>query len=229
MKEKLASYLQQFVTEKRLHQIVQVLNNRTRYITVVLEDIYQPHNASAVLRSCECFGVQDVHIIENRNKYRVNPDVALGSSKWLTIYKYQLTDQNTVTAINNIKSKGYKIVAATPDINAFPIEEFDITTGKVALLFGTEMEGLSAEATLLSDTAVKIPIYGFTQSFNISVAAAVILHQFIYKLRNSDLPWHLSEAEKLDLKIKWLKNSLRNADAFDGFFTDNHEVDPGRQ
>ncbi len=226
MKEKLASYLQQFVTERRLQQIVQVLNNRTRYITVVLEDIYQTHNASAVLRSCECFGVQDVHIIENRNQYRVNPDVALGSSKWLTIHKYNLTDQNTASAINDIRSRGYSIVAATPDITACPIEEFDITTGKVALLFGTEMEGLSAEAIRLSDTAVKIPIYGFTKSFNISVAAAVILHQFIYKLRNTDLPWQLSEEEKLDLKIKWLKNSFRHADAFESFFTDNHEVDP---
>lgn len=226
MKEKLASYLQQFVTERRLHQIVQVLNNRTRYITVVLEDIYQSHNASAVLRSCECFGVQDVHVIENRNQYRLNPDVALGSSKWLTIHRYNLTDQNTAAAISNIKSKGYKIVAATPDINADPVEEFDLTTNKIALMFGTEMEGLSAEAIRLSDTAVKIPIYGFTRSFNISVAAAVILHQFIYKLHNTDINWHLSEEEKLDLKIKWLKNSLRHADAFESFFTDNHEVDP---
>ncbi|MBN2481335.1 MAG: RNA methyltransferase [Bacteroidales bacterium] len=229
MKEKLASYLQQFVTEGRLHQIDRVLKNRTRYITVVLEDIFQPHNASAVLRSCECFGIQDIHIIENRNQYQVNPDVALGSSKWLTLHKYNRSANNTTTALENIKRGGYRIVAATPDVHAQPVEEFDITAGKVALMFGTEMEGLSADALRLSDESLKIPIYGFTRSFNISVAVAVIIHQMILKLRNSGCSWQLSNEENLKLKVQWLKNSLRHGDDIKRFLIDNHDIDSETQ
>ena len=133
MKEKLMAYLQEFVTERRLQQIDHVLQNRTRYITVVLEDIYQSHNASAVLRSCECFGIQDVHIIENRNKYQVNPDVALGSSKWLTLHKHSQLENNTRPAIESLKSQEYLIIATVPDKDAEPVEELDLNQGKIAL------------------------------------------------------------------------------------------------
>ena len=225
MKEKLVTYLQQFVTERRLKQIERVLNNRTRYITVVLEDIFQPHNASAVLRSCECFGIQDVHIIENRNKYRINPDVALGSSKWLTLRKYNQKTNNTLTAIDSLKSNGYCIVATTPDEQAGSLEEFNIREGKFALLFGTEMEGLSVEAMGLADKSIRIPQYGFTQSFNISVAAAIILYGLVNTLRNSDVSWKLDDKEKLNLKLLWLKNSIRHPDAIERFLIDNQEFD----
>ena len=84
----LTSYLSDLVLERRLNLLREVLSRRTRYITVVLEDLYQPQNASAALRSCECLGIQDVHIIENRNSFNVNPEVDMGASKWLTIQKY---------------------------------------------------------------------------------------------------------------------------------------------
>ena len=229
MKRKLLSYLEQFVTERRLHQIDQVLANRTRYITVVLEDIYQSHNASAVLRSCECFGIQDIHIIENHNQYQVNPDVALGAYKWLTIHKYNQSANNTAGALKSIKSKGYRIAAAIPEEHAIPVEEFDITEKKTAILFGTEMKGLSADALHLSDVVVKIPIYGFTQSFNISVAAAVMLHQLIDHLHQSDVEWSLDEEEKLNLKIHWLKNSIRHGASIERFLIDNHDIDSEKQ
>ena len=114
MKDKLILYLQQFVTERRLKLFDSRLENRTRYLTVVLEDIFQPHNASAVMRSCECFGIQDLHIIENRNAYRINPDVALGSYKWLTLKRYNLPGDNTTRALVLLKQEGYRIVAAMP-------------------------------------------------------------------------------------------------------------------
>lgn len=225
MKEKLIAYLQQFVTERRLEQIERVLDHRTRYITVVLEDIFQPHNASAVLRSCECFGIQDVHIIENRNKYRINPDVALGSFKWLTLHKYNQKTNNTIAAIDSLKSNGYCIVATTPDKHAGSLEEFNIGESKVALLFGTEMEGLSAEAMKMAEKTIRIPLYGFTQSFNISVAAAIIIHSLVNKLRHSDVSWKLDIKEKSDLKLLWLKNSIRHPEAIERFLIDNHEFD----
>ena len=121
-----------FVTEKRHKKFIEIIQNRTRYITVVLEDIYQPHNASAVLRSCDLFGVQDVHIIENKNKYTLNPDVAAGSSKWLTLKRYNKKKDNTLEAINSLKNQGYRIIATTPHKNDVELQKFNISKGKFA-------------------------------------------------------------------------------------------------
>ncbi len=210
-KTELLNFLESFISENKKNLFNRIIEYRTRYITVVLEDIYQPHNASAVLRTCDCFGVQDVHIIENRNIYEVNPDVALGSSKWLTLEKYNTAKNNTVDTINKLKSKGYKIVATTPHKNDTPLSQLDLSK-KTALLFGTELKGLSDIALENADAFVKIPMVGFTESFNISVSAAIILHQLTEKLRASDYKWQLTDKEKLDIRLDWVKNVLKNSD-----------------
>ena len=211
--DKQIEYLRQFVTEHRWNLFQQVIESRTRYITVVLEDIYQPHNASAVLRTCDALGVQDIHIIENRNEYRVNPDVALGAQKWLSLHKYNGKENNTLDAIEHLRSKGYRIVATTPHRNDVELKDFDLTGGKVALFFGSELPGLSEDVLDNADEYLKIQMYGFTESFNISVSAAIILHYLTAKLREADLPWRLSDHEKKEVILQWLKNSVRNADA----------------
>ncbi len=218
MKDKLARYLEQFVTQNRKNLINEILEYRTRYITVILEDIYQSQNASAVLRTCECFGIQDVHIIENLYRYEINPDVTLGANKWLTIFRYKGKDVTIKTAIDSIKSKGYRIVAATPDKNNISLENFNLAKGKVAILLGTELTGLSDEILSLSDEFINIPMYGFTRSFNISVSASIILHHLVSGLRTSKLSWHLSEQEKQDIRIKWLKESIRKSDIIENSF-----------
>lgn len=218
MKSKLAKYLEQFITGSRKEIINKVLEQRTRYITVVLEDIFQSQNASAVLRTCDCFGIQDVHIIENQNKYVINPDVALGSNKWLNIIKHSKGENNTKKAIDAIKSKGYRIVATIPDKESALLDDFSLESGKVALLFGTELTGLSDEIIQLSDEYLSIPMFGFTRSFNISVSAAIILHHLVSKLKRSDIDWRLSEEEKKDVKIKWLKESIRKSDILENTF-----------
>jgi tRNA (guanosine-2'-O-)-methyltransferase len=225
MNKKLIEHLSQFVTERRLRLFETLLNHRTRYITVVLEDLYQSHNASAVLRSCECFGIQDVHIIENQNEYRINPDIALGSHKWLNLYRYNQEAENTKTAIEILKDKGYRIVATTPHKNDCIIDEFDLTKGKVALLFGSELNGLSPLALQLADEFVKIPMTGFTESLNISVAAAIFIHQLTGKLRTDPpIPWHLQPEEKLQIKLAWLKNTIRKCDLIEKAFIDDQNV-----
>lgn len=206
-------FLSGFVTPRRLALFDRIIDRRTRYITVVLEDIYQPHNASAVLRSCECFGVQDVHIIENRNRYRVNPDVALGSSQWLSLKKYRSSENNTQDALAGLKKAGYRLVATVPrKRNSKSLDEFSLEQGKVAILFGTEMNGLSREAMNMSDEFLYIPMVGFTESLNISVSVAVILYQLTRKLRMSDLFWELSEEEKTGIKLSWLKQTVKKSD-----------------
>ncbi len=212
MLEKEIEILKKFVTEERFAKFLDVLKYRTRYATVVLEDIYQPHNASAVLRSCEIFGVQDIHIIENRNKYNPNPDVAVGASKWLNLIKYNGKENNTIDAIKKLKSQGYRIVATTPHRNDTELKEFDIERGKFALVFGSEMPGISDIVFENSDEFLRIDMYGFTESFNISVSVAIVLHYLIEKLHKSDINWQLTEKEKKEILLKWLKNSVKDAD-----------------
>ena len=224
MKDKLLQHLETFITPHRSELIDNVLKMRTRYLTVVLEDIYQPHNASAVLRSCDCFGIQDIHIIENRNKYRLNPDITLGSDKWLDIHKHSRNDKNnTLMAINFLKKKGYKIVATTLQTNSISLEEFNLTNQKTAILFGTELNGLSDDAMNNADEFIKIPMFGFTQSFNISVSAGIILYSLTNRLRTSFASWELTIDEKLELKIKWIKQGLRMGEKVEEFFLSRNE------
>ena len=180
---------------------------RTRHISVVLEDIYQSHNASAVLRSCDCFGVQDVHVVENRNAFNPAGDVAVGSSKWVDYYRYP-----TVTeAYAELRRRGYRIVATLPHENDQMIGDLDISQ-PTALVFGTELTGLTGEAIEGADAYVKIPMYGFTESFNISVCAALSLFSLTERMRRSNTCWQLSEDEQLDLKLHWAMQAIRDGE-----------------
>ena len=157
VKKKLLDHFLGFISESRQKRFDELIKFRTKYITVVLEDIYQPQNASAVLRTCDCFGIQDIHAIENRNEYEVNPEVALGSSQWVNIIKYNQEKQNTLAAFKALKEQGYKIVATTPHKNDQLLNELSLNS-KVALVFGTELNGLSQIAMENADAFVKIPI-----------------------------------------------------------------------
>jgi tRNA (guanosine-2'-O-)-methyltransferase len=213
MNKELNEYLSGFITDKRNKLFKDTVEWRTRYITVALENIYQAQNASAVLRTCDCFGIQDVHIIENDNDYNINPDVTLGSDKWLSLTNYNTEENNTITAINNLKSKGYRIVATTPHTNDVSIDNLDLDKGKLALMFGTELNGLSPQALEHADEYVKIPMFGFTESFNISVSAAIILHTLTTKLhQNNSIDWKLSLSEKESVLLNWYKTSINNAE-----------------
>ncbi len=209
--KELIEYFKTFITEQRLNKMDKILSERTRYLTVVLENIYQPHNASAVLRSCDGFGIQNVHIIENSNSYRVNPGVSLGTSQWLSIYNYKKEKENSKTAIKNLKKEGYRIVATTPHRDDQNLEDFDLPKGKIALFFGTEMHGLSDTVLENADEFMKIPMYGFVESFNISVSCALSLHNLSHRLRMSKIDWSLSTEEKESVLLEWMRNSVKNA------------------
>lgn len=207
-KIKLCNYLTNFVSENKNKKIEEVVHLRTRYITVVLEDIFQSQNASAVLRTCDCFGIQDVHIIENRYPYEINPDVELGSAKWLSMNRYNEKENNTADAFKALKSKGYKIIATTPHTKDIMLHDLPVDE-KIALVFGTEKEGLSEIALNNADAYVKIPMYGFTESYNISVSAAMSVFFLSEKIRKSTVNWRLSDEEIWEIKIKWYRNTIR--------------------
>ncbi len=216
--KELIEYFKTFITEQRLHKMENILSLRTRYLTVVLENIYQPHNASAVLRSCDGFGVQDVHIIENSNSYRVNPGVSLGTSQWLTMHRYNQEEENSKSAIKNLKENGYRIVATTPHRDDQNLETFDLSKGKIALFFGTEMHGLSNTVMENADEYMKIPMYGFVESFNISVSCALSLHNLSHRLRESNRDWMLTPEEKENVMLEWMRNSVKNAGSLEEEF-----------
>lgn len=218
----LYEYLSEFVTENKKKKFDEIATKRTRYITVLLEDIYQPHNASAVLRTCDCFGIQDVHIIENQHEYLVNPEVALGSSKWLNMIRYQGKENNTPDAIKNLKDQGYRIVATTPHQDDVNLGDLSLEKGPLALVFGTELRGLTGKALALADEFVKIPMFGFTESFNISVSAAIVLFSLTERLRKSQLHWQLSEMEMFETKIFWAKQTIKCSDLLERNFLNNY-------
>ncbi|GIV26730.1 MAG: tRNA (guanosine(18)-2'-O)-methyltransferase [Bacteroidia bacterium] len=210
--EQQIDYLKEFITQKRFGRFLEVLNNRTRYITIVLEDVFQGHNAAAVLRSCDCFGIQDIHLIENRNEFKPNEEISLGASQWLSLYKYNKKDSNnTEICYETLREKGYKIVATSPHSKSFEISELSLDK-PIALVFGAEKEGLSDYALKNADESVFISMYGFTESFNISVSAALCMYELNKKLRTSSINYHLSESEKQEILLQWLKISIKDSE-----------------
>lgn len=209
--QQLIEHLSKFILPRRVDLFDKILDFRTQYITIALEDIYQAQNASAVLRSCDCLGIQDVHIIEDRNDFQPDREVALGSSKWLNLIRYKQYPEPTMAAIENLRSQGYRIIATTPHSDDVDLENIDLKKGKMALFFGTELKGLSSTLLDNADEFVKIPMMGFTESFNISVSAAIILHHLTYKLRNSEIPWELDSESKMEIKLSWLRTSIKSS------------------
>ncbi len=218
MSVELVNYLSGFVTRQRLENFEKVLDSRTRYINLVCEDIYQSHNASALIRTCDCFGIQDFHILEKRNVFEVNPEVALGASNWLSIKRYNDSGGNFSPVFDKLRSDGYRIVATTPGRYSVPLGELDLEKGPVSLLFGTEKEGLSPRLLEEADEFVRIEMFGFTESFNVSVSAGIILYNLRMKLQNSNADWHLTHGEKLSLKLDWLRKSIKSCDLIEKDF-----------
>ncbi len=214
--QELITFLGQYVTENKKQKMAGALEQRTRHLTVMLEDIYQPHNASACLRSCDCLGLQDVHIVERKHVYRPNSGVALGSSKWLSVHRYHKTGP----CIETLKAHGYRLVATTPnedghDLISLPLDQ------PIALLMGTEEDGLSEEALAAAETTLRLPMYGFTQSFNISVTVAIAVSRLIERIRTEGIEWRISEEEKQELILEWYRRIIKRHELLEEEFWKN--------
>ncbi|MBO5963349.1 MAG: RNA methyltransferase [Bacteroidales bacterium] len=210
-KEKYYEALCEMISPNRISLFEKIITERTDHLCVVVENIYQPQNASAVLRTCECLGVQQVHVIENENEYRLNPDVALGSSYWIDMHRYNRKDNNTEDCLSKLKSQGYKIVATLPAEKDVSLPEININQ-PLAIVFGNEKEGLSETTKNMADICMKIPMYGFTESYNISVSAAITMYTLTEKMRHAQINYQLSEERRLNTLIKWAKHSIRRSD-----------------
>jgi tRNA (guanosine-2'-O-)-methyltransferase len=220
-KKLLTEHLLGFISDNRKNRFDDVIGQRTGHLRVVIENVFQGHNASAVVRSCDCFGVQHVHFIENHNNLRINDDIALGSFAWLSIHRHRGGNQNTVTAISEIRKLGYRIVAAAPDAKK-NIADLNIQK-PIALVFGTEAEGLSSNATESADEIVTIPMQGFTESFNVSVSAAICMYELTSRIRRSDLAWQLGDEEREEVYFQWLMNSIECSEEIARRFLSDHK------
>jgi len=220
----LLKHLESIITENRKLTFERVLSKRTRHFTVVLEDIYQKHNTSAVVRSCDIFGIQDIHIIENKYNSYVSNQVAKGSQKWIDFHEYNTEEYNTDTCIAALRNKGYQLIATTPHNDSCVLKDFDVSK-KSAFVFGVEKAGVSDKMIQEADGYLKIPMVGFTESLNVSVAAAIILNDLTTRLRHSSVDWELSEDEKNEKRLDWCKKTINNVDQIiERYHTDNQKI-----
>ncbi len=208
--QELVDHLSGFVSQERAERIETVLEQRTRHVNIVLEDLYQPHNASAVMRSCDAFGVQDLYVIENEHRFRPHARITLGAEKWLTVNRFDGEDA-LGQCLDRLKKEGYILVATTPrqyhpEISEIPVDK------KISLMFGAELPGLSDQAFQRADIMCRIPIRGFTESFNISVSAAICMYELTNRIRHTVEDWQLPEDQKRVLRYLWLKKSIRAGD-----------------
>ncbi|WP_339626196.1 RNA methyltransferase [uncultured Winogradskyella sp.] len=204
----LLNYLETYLTKNRKQRFENVLENRTKHFTVATEDVYQLHNTSAVMRSCDVFGVQEVSIVEEVNSKSIDREIAMGAQKWVDLKRYHTTKE----CIKDLKGSGYQIVATTPHVNDCELMDFDITK-KSCFFFGRETEGLSQHVLDEADSFLKIPMVGFTESLNISVSAAIILQHVTSKLRKSNIEWQLTADEIIEKRFDWVRKTIKNYDA----------------
>ncbi|MCH7408326.1 RNA methyltransferase [Belliella sp. DSM 111904] len=207
------AYLATYITPHKLEMMEAVMAKRTKYFTIVLENIYKSHNASAVLRTADCFGIQDVYMIEDEQEYKVNPYVTRGASQWVDIHKYSNYGGNGVACcLSDLRAKGFKVYATSPRTGSISIHDLPATE-KTALVFGNEHEGVSEEMIAKADGLVHIPMDGFTESFNISVAASIFLFDLQRKALSMQIPdFYIDEFEKEKLRSKWYRAIVKNAD-----------------
>ena len=211
MKAEILEHLYEMLSDNKYELFEKIASDRTKYLTVVMENVHHDHNASAVLRTCDCFGIQEMHVIEKDVQYEIQRDIARGSGRWIDLHQYNQGENPTIDCIKTLKSQGYKIVATSPRREAVPIHKISLDQ-PVALVFGTEFTGISDDVVQLADEFTTIPMYGFTESFNVSVSVGLALQNMRQRLEEMEIDFRVSEEEQLDIKIKWAASLLRNGD-----------------
>lgn len=217
-KQKLLLYLEGFITENRKEGFLRVLKNRTKHFTIAMEDIFQLHNTSAVMRSCEVFGIQELNVIEQKFGKRIDTEIAMGAQKWVDVFRYN----SVQSCMDEMRAKGYQIIATTPHDESCLLHEFDITK-PAALFFGTERDGLSQEVLDQADGFLKIPMVGYTESLNISVSAAIIIQDITTRLRQSAINWHLTEEEILEKRLDWTRKTIKDIEFIERKYLENQD------
>ena len=205
--QEIYDYLQQFLTDERLSKIKHFSKESSDFVFPVMEDVYQFRNAAAIVRSVEACGFHHVVALEEENVFNPNLKVTKGAETWVQVEKMP----NNLDSLKEIKSRGYRILAVSPEKNATMLPDYEVKE-PIALVFGTELEGVSDEILDFADETLAIPMFGFTKSFNVSVAAAICMYELKQKLMKSGIEYQLSDQKLLELKIRWAKNSIKSSE-----------------
>ncbi len=200
-------YLSTFMTEERFSLFQRTLAMRTSYVTILTENTFHPHNAAALIRHCEAFGVQRMHTIETRCQFDPSQNISRGSDRWLNLVRHSSTSE----ALSALKAEGYRLVATTPHRESCTPETFDVERGKFALIFGTEHAGISDEAMAAADEYLRIPMCGMVESLNVSASAAILIYQLTQRVREWVAGWQLTEEEQMRLLYDWTRLSVKDA------------------
>ena len=205
--QEIYDYLQQFLTDERLSKIEHFSKESSDFVLPVMEDVYQFRNAAAIVRSVEACGFHHVVALEEENVFNPNLKVTKGAETWVQVEKMP----NNLDSLKEIKSRGYRILAVSPEKNATMLPDYEVKE-PIALVFGTELEGVSDGILDFADETLAIPMFGFTKSFNVSVAAAICMYELKQKLIKSGIEYKLSDEKLLELKIRWAKNSIKSSE-----------------
>ena len=201
--------LAEFMTAERYGVLRGGVAMRTRYMTVLAENMYHGQNAAALIRHCDAFGVQEMHTVETLCRFEPNPGIARGSERWVDVHRHT----STAEAVAELRRRGYRIVATTPHREDATPETFDVTKGPFALVFGTEHAGISDEAIAAADEFLRIPMCGLVESLNVSASAAILIYQLSERVRRTVDGWRMTEAEQAELMERWMRRSVKDADA----------------
>ena len=199
-------YMTRFITDERREVLQRTVAQRTHYMRILTENMFHPQNASAIMRHCEAFGIQQIHTVEDRCKFDPSVNIVRGTQKWVDVEHHDTTAE----ALRALKSEGYRIVATTPHLCSATPETFDVTKGKFALVFGTEHAGISDEVIEAADDFLMIPMCGMVESLNVSASAAILIYMLSERIRQSVDSWQLSDAEQLKLLTRWTMSSVRD-------------------
>ena len=199
-------YLTKFITDERREVLQRTVDSRTHYMRILTENMFHPQNASAIMRHCEAFGIQQIHTVEDRCKFDPSVNIVRGTQKWVDVEHHDTTAE----ALATLKAEGYRIVATTPHRCSATPETFDVTRGKFALVFGTEHAGISDEVIAAADDFLMIPMCGMVESLNVSASAAILIYMLSERIRQTVDGWQLTEAEKLKLLTRWTMSSVRD-------------------
>ena len=205
--QKTFEYLQQFLTDDRLEKINHFAPESSDFILPVIEDVFQFRNAAAIVRSVEACGFHKIVAMESENQFNPNLRVTKGAETWMEVERLP----HNIDSLKKIKNRGYKMVAVSPEKNATLLADFKLTE-PVALIFDTEKEGVTPEILDFAEETLAIPMYGFTRSFNVSVAAAICVYALKQKLINSNLEYKLSEEKLWEMKVRWAVNSIKSGE-----------------
>ncbi|ANF49779.1 rRNA methyltransferase [Chryseobacterium glaciei] len=211
-------YLKQFLTDERLRKIDHFSPESSDFVLPVMDDVYQFRNAAAIIRSVEACGFHKVVAMEEENVFDPNLTVTKGAETWVEVEKMP----KNIDSLQKIKDRGYKILAVSLEKNAVMLPDYQITE-PIALVFGTEMAGVSEEVIDFADETLAIPMFGFTRSYNVSVAAGICMYELKQKLINSNLDYKLSDEKLLKMKIRWAVNSMQSGQQiFQKYLRDNN-------